>query len=105
MVRFVRRKWGWYFVLLNFPQFKVKLLRFHRGKSLSLQYHQLRNELWLFLSGVGFFHKNGNAYVMGTGESVLVEKGQKHKYACSMASWVIEVQFGDKCIEEDIIRL
>ena len=104
MARFVRRKWGWYFVLLNFQQFKVKLLRFYQGKRLSLQYHNLRNELWLWLSGVGFFNRNGDVQVMGSGKYALVESGVEHTYMCSLPSWIIEVQFGEKCDETDIVR-
>lgn len=105
MSRFVRRKWGWYYVILNYKHFKVKLLRFQQGKSLSLQYHKLRNELWLFLSGVGSFKKGTRFKVIGAGEYVLVEKEIEHKYYSTLPTWVLEIQYGDKCAEEDIVRI
>lgn len=56
MKRFVFRKWGWYLILLNHKKFKVKLLRFKKNGRLSLQYHNKRNELWLYLNGLDSGH-------------------------------------------------
>jgi mannose-1-phosphate guanylyltransferase len=105
MNRFVRRQWGWYLVLLDFPHFKIKLLRFHQGKSLSLQYHESRNELWLFLLGGGCFKLGSHFTTVAEGDYILAEKGAEHKYYASRSTWAIEVQYGDKCVEEDIVRI
>jgi hypothetical protein len=94
MARFKKRAWGWYLVLLNFRQFKVKLLRFKLGGQLSVQYHNHRSELWLFLTGV---HK-GNFW--------LINKGEVHTYyANGERPLVLEIQYGEKCNESDIVRI
>lgn len=105
MARFVRRNWGWYFVLLDRPHFKVKLLRFKKDKSLSLQYHNHRNELWLWLSGAGSFHGGNDTVRARSGDAVRVGIGERHRYFCWVDSWIIEVQYGEKCCESDIVRL
>lgn len=93
-MRLVKRKWGWYWTILDRKHFKVKLLRFSPGKELSIQYHKQRSELWLFLTGD---HK---------GEYWLIKPGDVHTYyADKKAVWMIEVQFGEQCVERDIVRL
>ena len=93
MSRIVRRAWGWYFTLLDYKEFKVKLLFFKRGGQLSIQYHNLRNELWLMLSGT---HK---------GMFLEVPKCDVHTYYADKRTVVLEIQYGDKCDEEDIVRI
>lgn len=89
-MRFARRKWGYYITLLSGDSFKVKLLRFNGVTPLSMQRHSKRDELWLFLSGLDkgiFWH---------------IPRKQWHTY--KPKAWVLEIQYGDKCVEEDIER-
>jgi hypothetical protein len=91
-MRFKRRQWGWWLVLLDRKHFKVKLLRFNGKRRMSRQYHRNRNELWLFLSG----NKSGKwrqHYKM-----------KEHTYTGPKA-YVLEIQYGARCIEEDIVRV
>lgn len=92
-MRFKKTKWGWWAVLLNRMTFKVKILRFHKDQRLSNQYHKLRNELWLFLTG-------SNA-----GQWWHIPKGELHTYFAAKPTYVLEIQYGDQCIEEDIVRV
>lgn len=104
-MRFVRRPWGWWLVLLDRPRFKVKLLKFVSGRSLSLQYHNHRNELWLFLKGEGnFWLDKDNQYCRG-GEFRLVDVAKLHKYRATTNTYVLEIQYGERCFEEDIVRV
>lgn len=108
MQRFARRKWGWWLVLWRKPRFKVKLLRFKKGQSISLQRHQWRNELWLFLGGLGDpLLGYGKAVVSRPcrrGDCLLIEKMKWHKFTATKPTWVLEIQFGDLCVEKDIER-
>jgi len=122
-MQFVRRKWGWYLTLLDRKHFKVKLLRFKKGGACSNQYHNERAELWLFLSGKGNFkiagensHTNcfGETYpigweederMMGAGEFMRVPLGLHHQYTALLPTLVLEIQYGERCVEEDIVRL
>lgn len=100
-MQFVKRNWGFYIVLLDRKHFKIKLLRFKPHGKLSYQYHNHRSELWLFLKGVGKF----NHFPIGAGDFMLTMPKDKHIYYSSGITWAIEVQFGEKCVEEDIVRI
>lgn len=91
--RFVRRKWGWYLTILDRAFFKVKILRFSKNRKLSNQYHHLRNELWLFLSGIH------------AGQWMQIPRGELHTYFAKRPTYVLEIQYGEKCVEEDIVRV
>lgn len=105
MKRFVRRKWGWYFVILKGKHFKVKLLRFKERCNCSLQYHNDRKELWLFLYGGGQFDDGDKLHPVAKGNWVEVGFGQRHKFLAFMCTYVLEVQYGSRCVEGDIVRL
>ena len=106
-MRFVRRKWGWYFVLLSGEHYKVKLLRFHHRGRLSLQYHNKRSELWIFLSGNGGIQTDriGTEHLVNAGDYYLAAVGEWHKYCAYKPTWVLEIQYGIKCEENDIVRI
>lgn len=110
MSRFVRRKWGWYLTLLDRKHFKVKLLRFYKGKSCSLQYHKNRTELWLCLSGFGHLNeeKYGKLQVINMHNGSYADPIQplkKHSFHAHKSTYIIEIQYGEKCVEEDIVRV
>lgn len=91
-MRFRRRPWGWYLVLLDRKHFKVKLLRFSGKHRMSRQYHRCRNELWLFLTG------------KRSGQWKLNQRMKEHTYTGGRAL-AIEIQYGSKCEESDIVRI
>jgi hypothetical protein len=92
-MQIVRRKWGIYITLLDRKHFKVKLLRFKKGGQLSTQYHHLRSELWCFLTGEC------------AGDYMRIDQEAIHTWYARKPAWVLEIQYGEKCIEEDIVRL
>jgi cytidyltransferase-like protein len=47
----VMTRWGWYDVLLDMPQLKVKVLNIEAGKKLSLQKHGERSEFFFMPNG------------------------------------------------------
>lgn len=103
-----RRKWGWYWTILNRKHFKVKLLCFKPYGRLSPQYHYKRNELWLFLGGKGAFYVNGMMASKDeslNGEWRLVSRKDLHTYEAFTRTWVLEIQYGEECREEDIVRV
>ena len=105
MARFVRRSWGWYFVLLNHRQFKVKLLRFKKEGKLSNQYHNHRSELWLFLQGLGTFFVGECRSIIGSGEWNNITVRTPHGFVALIPTYVLEIQYGESCNEEDIVRI
>ena len=107
------RNWGWYRVLDDKPGYKVKELVISPGKSLSMQRHEHRADHWYILKGECSFNNiNISSDIEWAGtyrenETTLIRKNEWHQ-ACNETKepcHILEVQYGDKCVEEDIVRL
>lgn len=104
MKRFSMRKWGWWLVLWDDRRFKIKLLRFNALTECSMQRHKYRGELWLFLRGDGLFKRGKEISTSFAGDYRFVAPGTWHQFVCQMATWVLEIQYGKRCEEDDITR-
>lgn len=102
-----RRPWGFYEVLSDTDDHKVKRITVNPGKRLSLQSHNRRSEHWIIVSGKGVVTLNNNNYELGEGASIDIRKGVAHRIANPGDSPLvfIEIQMGDYFGEDDIIRL
>jgi cytidyltransferase-like protein len=106
------RQWGYYRVLHEVPGMKVKELTVNPGKSLSMQRHNLRAEYWIVSEGSAMVNSQmSGGYAMPS--TVLVKHDE---YKVPVRGWhqltnpfdaplkVVEIQYGEQCIEEDIER-
>lgn len=100
-MRFARRPWGFWLVLISRRTFKVKLLHFKKGGAISLQRHLHRHELWLFLSGEG---KMAYSTPPKAGDYKMIRRHHWHQYTARKPTWVLEIQYGTLCEESDIVR-
>jgi|TARA_B110000305_G_C19450439_1_gene647578 cytidyltransferase-like protein len=104
------RSWGWYRVLDNKPGYKVKELVIEPGKSLSMQRHRHRSENWYVLKGTCVIQTNyddrDEEAIVDTNCSYTISQNVWHKGINNTQEHchILEVQFGDKCIEQDIER-
>ena len=69
-----------------------------------MQHHLHRNELWLFLKGDGYLMKGKKKCIVKKGDYVYIPKEKGHQYFPLTKTTVLEIQFGDKCEEGDIVR-
>lgn len=101
------RPWGYYRVLHTVGQHvKVKELTVDPGKSLTMQRHQYRSELWFVAEGVA-----GNNWEYG-GETIkpykteIINPKEWHQLhnPTNQPLKVIEIQYGERCEEDDIER-
>jgi D-beta-D-heptose 7-phosphate kinase/D-beta-D-heptose 1-phosphate adenosyltransferase len=108
-----QRSWGYYRVLHeDGPGVKVKELTVNPGCSLSMQRHRYRYEHWFVTEGTAtintldaddntvmknFVMKNMQTYIGREEWHQLINKGDT-------LLKVIEIQFGERCVEEDIER-
>jgi cytidyltransferase-like protein len=108
------RQWGYYRVLHeNGKEIKLKELTVEPGKSLSMQRHQHRSELWFVAEGqaiVNTIHPETKEIVKrGSYErfaTISIADNEWHQL-CNLTESplkIIEIQYGDNCIEEDIER-
>ena len=105
-----KRSWGWYRVLDDKPNYKVKELVVEPGKQLSMQKHSYRSEHWYILKGkcdvvtelkgsiMKLTKSTNDTYTIG--EQVWHQCQNNYDEPCH----ILEVQYGTKCVEEDIER-
>tara|TARA_X000000950_G_scaffold59312_1_gene71938 strand:+ start:599 stop:1360 length:762 start_codon:yes stop_codon:yes gene_type:complete len=111
---FEEREWGHFFNLFQTKNIKVKELIIESGKEISLQRHFKRNEIWLVSEGSCFvsYAKNNDPSKI---EKIKLSKYDYH--IVLIKDWhqisnpfkkpvhLIEIQYGDECIESDIERI
>jgi len=106
------RTWGYYRVLHEVEGCKVKELTVDPGKELSMQRHKSRAEYWLVTEGKCVVNSK-----LESGYNIPPKTLEKHEeYKVDVDAWhqltnpfdtpcrIVEIQYGDKCIEEDIER-
>jgi mannose-6-phosphate isomerase-like protein (cupin superfamily) len=108
----VIRPWGYYRVLHEVGMgVKLKELTVEPGRSLSMQKHKHRSELWFVAEGIATLHTLVNDEKKHLGDyglyqSIDIENEEWHQLSNiqDFQLKIIEIQYGDKCIEEDIVR-
>jgi len=108
-------RWGWYDVIDDSPTCKVKELVVLPGRCLSYQQHDRRGEVWVVKEGYGKLitntvdkdidHANDVVLQLSVNSSVTIQKLEWHQLINDSRSEnlkIMEVQYGDECIEEDI---
>lgn len=105
------RDWGWYRVLDNKAGYKVKELVIEPGKSLSDQRHFLRSEHWYVLKGSCVLkteYKNvvQTVQLNELTSGYIIGKEVWHKVTNNTENFchILEVQYGEQCVENDIER-
>ena len=111
---FEERQWGAFFNLFETKNIKVKELIVEPGKAMSFQRHLKRNEIWLISEGecevVSSKEKTPKNYrkiALKKFDYFIVSVGEWHQIVNKSEKQVhiIEIQYGDECIEDDIERL
>ncbi len=107
------RQWGYYRVLHeNGPEVKVKELTVDPGKSLSMQRHINRLELWFVAQGTATVYTINSSSdeeldgVYKKFQNIHIATNQWHRLAneTDKPLKIIEIQYGNECVEEDIER-
>ena len=101
------RPWGYYCVLEDAPDHKVKRIVVYPGKRLGLQRHQRRAEHWYVISGEALITLGDKDITVKHGEAVDIPRGAIHRAMNPGTEDMafIEVQTGDYFGEDDIERL
>lgn len=107
------RQWGYYRVLYeNGQEVKLKELAVEPGKSLSMQRHQDRSEHWFVTEGIATVYtinRSTDVELLGIYKKfqhVHIAKTEWHQL-CNETDQplkIIEIQYGENCVEEDIER-
>jgi cytidyltransferase-like protein len=106
------RPWGYYRVLHEVPGVKVKELTVNPGKSLSMQRHKLRSEYWIVSEGQAVVNRATPldfelpSAELDKHDQLHVVKQEWHQLTnpYDHPLKIVEIQYGEQCIEEDIER-
>ncbi len=102
----VYRPWGWYSILEDAEDCKVKRLVVKPGQVLSLQKHEKRSEHWTVIRGEAKVRLGDTEFLLQANESTYIPAGTLHRLENSGFEDVhlIEVQTGSYFGEDDIVR-
>ncbi len=100
------RPWGFYEILSDEPDHKVKRITVHPGHRLSYQRHRRRSEHWYVLKGDAVVTLDDKDYSLKPGQAIDLPAGSWHRVRNAGAGdlVLIEVQTGDYFGEDDIER-
>jgi cytidyltransferase-like protein len=106
------RQWGYYRVLHDVPGLKVKELTVDPGKSLSMQRHFKRSEYWIVSEGRadvkrqldGGYHLPAVILKKHDTLDILVKEWHQLTNPYDYPVRIVEIQYGEDCIEDDIER-
>ena len=101
------RPWGYYEILIDEKNSKVKKITVKPDGRLSYQYHYKRSEVWTIVSGTATMTLDDIVTEHNYGETILIPQGTKHRVENKGqdALVFIEVQHGTYFGEDDIVRI
>lgn len=113
MTEITERPWGTFQTISESEDsatkggYRVKRITVKPEGKLSLQKHQYRAEHWVVVKGVAEVTCDGKVFILEKNQSTFIPLGAVHRLynPGQEILEMIEVQIGDKCAEEDIIRL
>lgn len=100
------RPWGYYVILSDEIDHKVKRIAVKPGKRLSLQLHHKRSEHWYVLSGQAEVTLGEEIVSLKPGETVDIPVETAHRVfnPGGVVLYFIEIQTGTYFGEDDIVR-
>ena len=107
-----KRLWGSFYNLFEEDQIKVKELIVNPGEGMSFQKHFKRNEIWLVSRGSCIVNyskdlpDNKKNIQLNKFDHYLVPVGEWHQITnpFDKKCHLIEIQYGEECVEDDIER-
>ena len=101
------RPWGYFEVIADEKDYKVKKIVVNPGHCLSLQKHQKRKEHWFIIKGIGSVTLDGILHEKKEGDSIDIPKGSVHRIENHGKENLIfvEIQTGSYFGEDDIERI
>jgi mannose-6-phosphate isomerase-like protein (cupin superfamily) len=99
------RPWGYYKILTQGHNYKVKELHIFSGENISKQYHQHRDEFWYVVEGYGVVELEKTSHELRYRSAITIPARTIHKAWADDELTIIEIQFGSYLEEDDIVRL
>ena len=102
----VQHPWGWYRIIDDSEDHKVKEIQVNSKSRLSLQSHSKRSEVWVAIKGEATVTVDEKVLTLKVNDSVYIATGSKHRLENKLDKplHIIEVQTGSYFGEDDIER-
>jgi mannose-6-phosphate isomerase-like protein (cupin superfamily) len=105
--RKVEKPWGWELVWAETDSYFGKLLFVRAGESLSLQYHERKDESWLVREGrarleLGAVEDERDVVEIGPGDAFRYPPGTVHRVTALEDTLIVEVSTPDL---DDVVRV
>ncbi len=100
-VRYAEKSWGTYTVIDAQPGSMTVKIALSAGSHMKYHSHELRDEVWTILSGIGKAIVDGMEQIVRTGDVVSVTAGCKHTLVAHTDMSIIEVQVGKEISKVD----
>ena len=100
------RPWGWFEILYEEENLKVKRILVKPQNRLSMQSHSSRSENWCVIAGSAFVQLDDQQVHLSTNQSIFIPALSKHRVENKEKEDLIfiEVQTGTYLGEDDIVR-
>ena len=103
-----KRPWGYYEIISDESDHKVKRICVEPKNRLSYQYHKKRQEHWFIVSGEALVTLDGKQIKLKPGDSINISKKALHRIQNPSDKRMlifIEIQTGEYFEEDDIVRV
>ena len=106
MTSIVSKPWGFFQIIEEGDNYKVKKIVVKSKAKLSLQSHEHRSEHWVVVKGKAKVTINQDIKILETNESIFIPSKTKHRLTNNELEdlVIIEVWHGNTLDEEDIKR-
>ena len=100
------RPWGWFRIIDDSDDHKIKEIQVNPNSRLSYQSHTKRSEVWTVIKGEATVLIDDIQHNLKVNNSIFIPAGSKHRLENSTESPlnIIDVQTGTYFGEDDIIR-
>jgi mannose-6-phosphate isomerase len=102
-----QRPWGYYDILSEHRDYRIKRVVVFPGQRMSLQRHRRRSEHWFVINGIGHVTVGEEERGISKGDSIDIPAGSAHRVGNSGKEdlVIIEIQTGQYFGEDDIERI
>lgn len=97
------RPWGYFEILSDCTNRKIKKLVISPNQKISLQSHKLRDEIWFVEDGRGIVTLDDNDGIVNKGSFIYIPAKSKHRvwnYSDTADLVILEIAYGE-CNEKD----
>ena len=102
--RYAEKSWGTFTVIDVQPNSMTAKVTLNAGSKMSYHSHELRNEVWTVISGLGTSLVDGMEQTLHPGDVISIAAGCKHTLSAITDMRIIEVQVGTEISANDKIE-